>query len=446
MLRGHAITNATLETDYALALRADGSVASIETTARAADGEPETGRLTGEPGAVFWSDRLPSTLEQVVLRARAAGGDATMVPLFAASRDVPRQAMVERIDPNDWTVTIGPRRYGVVVDDAGCMLAATLAAYGITFERREVASDDHPLEGRYRAPKSAPYTATEVTIPAPQGHALAGTLTRPEARGRVPAVVMITGISKHERNEGNPPFTPFRDIADVLGRAGIAVLRVDDRGVGASTGDFSSATSFDEADDVRAELAWLRRQQGIDAKRVGVVGHSEGGFIALAVAAGDPSLAAVVLLAGPGVPGEQLNEWQTKQTVEHDPSIPADRREAEVKRLLADRNGWSARDTAFVAADPADYAKRVTSPVLILQGGSDLHVPPRSVERLVATLRAAGNLDVTARIIPHLSHTLCPDVVGTVQAWSWLPSRRVSNTLLEDLRAWLVAALRVKTR
>lgn len=443
-LRGRAITNATLETDYRLALRADGSVASIESTTRTADGEPQSSRLEGADGSVFWSDRMPSSLEQLVRRARVAGGVTTVVPLVAASKDVPKQATVERIDPGDWTVTIGPRQYGVVVDDAGCMLAATLAAYGITFERRDVAVEAYPLEGRYTAPKSAPYSATDVTIPAPEGHVLAGTLTRPAGRKRVPAVVMITGISKHERNEGNPPFGPFRDVADVLGRAGIAVLRVDDRGVGASTGDFAKATSFDEADDVRTELAWLRRQPGIDPNRVGVVGHSEGGLIALVVAAGDPSLAAVVILAGSGVPGEQLNRWQTINTVEHDASIPPDRRAAEVERLLADRSDWSARDKAFVATDPADFAKRVTSPVLILQGGSDLHVPPRSAGRLVAALGAAGNRDVTPRIIPHLSHTLCPDIIGSVDAWSWLPSRRVSNALLEEMRAWLVTRLRVQ--
>jgi len=89
-----------------------------------------------------------------------------------------------------------------------------------------------------------------------------------------------------------------------------------------------------------------------------------------------------------------------------------------------------------------DYAKTVKAPVLILQGGSDLHVPPRSAERLVATLRAAGNRDVAARIIPHISHTLCPDIVGSIQAWSWLPSRRLSNALLDDLRTWLVSELK----
>jgi hypothetical protein len=442
VLRGRAVSNATLATEYEIALRADGSVASVAVTAHALDGKPVADPHTVAPGAVFWSDRLPSTLEQVVLRARAIGAASQAVPLVAASKDVPRQAEVERIDANNYAVTIGPRSYDVVVDDAGCLRAATLAAYGIAFERREVAPEAYPLEGRYTAPRGAPYTATDVQIAAAEGHVLAGTLTRPRGGGRAAAVVMITGISKHERNEGNPPYGPFRDIADVLGRAGIAVLRVDDRGIGASTGDFDRATSFDEADDVRVELAWLRKQPGIDPRRVGLIGHSEGAFIALVVAAGDPSLAAIALLAGSGVPGEQLNTWQTIQTIDHDPAVPPERRDAEIKRQLADRSDWTVRDTAFVAADPADYARRVTVPALILQGGNDLHVPPRSAERLAQTLRAAGDREVSVRIFPHLSHTLCPDAIGSLQAWSWLPSRRLSNQLLETLTGWLTAELK----
>lgn len=440
-LRGRAISNATLVTEYQIALRPDGSMATVSTGAHALDDQPRADQVQVPAGAVFWSDRLPSTLEQIVLRARAIGGATQTVPLVAASKDVPHQAAVERIDAGNWTVAIGPRSYDVVLDE-GCMVAATLAAYGITFERRELAPEAYPLEGRYAAPHGAPYTATEVKIPAPAGHVLAGTLTRPRRAGRLPAVVMITGISKHERNEGNPPFGPFRDIADVLGRAGIAVLRVDDRGVGGSTGDFDHATSFDEADDVRAELAWLRKQPGIDPRRIGLVGHSEGAFIALVVAASDPSLAAIALLAGSGVPGEQLNTWQTIQTIRHDPAIPPDRRDAEIQKQLADRSDWTARDKAFVAADPADYARRVKLPALIVQGGSDLHVPPRSAERLAATLRAAGDRDVTVRVIPHLSHTLCPDITGHLQGWSWLPSRRLSNQLLDDLASWLTAELK----
>jgi hypothetical protein len=437
-LHGRAITNATLETEYTIALRADGSTEKVTQTAHALGDKPVSAELAVPAGTVFWSDRLPSTLEQIVIRAHGA---TAKVALAATSKDVPHEAQVERIDANDWSVILGPRRYEVVVDDHGCLEAASLPAYGITFERREVAAASYPLEGKYTAPHDAPYTAIDVKITAPQGHVLAGTLTRPKGNKRTAAVVMITGISKHERNEGAPPYTPFRDIADILGRAGIAVLRVDDRGIGASTGDFDKATSFDEADDVQTEVAWLRKQPGIDPKRVALVGHSEGGFIALVVAAKDPTIAAIALLAGSGVPGEQLNTWQTIETVNHDPAVAPAQRDAEIKKQLADRSDWSPRDKAFVAADPADFAAKVKAPTLILQGGSDLHVPPRSVSRLTSVLHQTGNRDVTVRLLPQLSHVLSPDVIGSLQAWSWLPSRRLSNELLDTLASWLKTKL-----
>lgn len=117
-LRGRAVTNATLATEYQIALRPDGSVASVATTAHTLDGKPVTDQREVAAGAVFWSDRLPSTLEQIALRARTAGAASQAVPLVAASKDVPRQAQVERIDANNYAVTIGPRSYDVVIECA----------------------------------------------------------------------------------------------------------------------------------------------------------------------------------------------------------------------------------------------------------------------------------------------------------------------------------------
>lgn len=108
----------------------------------------------------------------------------------------------------------------------------------------------------------------DVSISAPQGHVLAGTLTTPKgAHGNVPAAVLITGLSPSEGNGGSPlGCQPLRDLADALTRVGIAVLRVDDRGIGKSTGDHKPSTTYD-ANDVRTEVAWLRSHPGIDPKR-----------------------------------------------------------------------------------------------------------------------------------------------------------------------------------
>jgi fermentation-respiration switch protein FrsA (DUF1100 family) len=96
---------------------------------------------------------------------------------------------------------------------------------------------------------------------------------------------------------------------------------------------------------------------------------------------------------------------------------------------------------AFVAADPADHARKVKAPALMLQGATDQHVPPRSAERLVA-MRAGGNRDATALLLPNVSHTLCSDIDGSALGWQWLPSWRLSNALLVTMTDWLVAKMR----
>src|SRR5262249_28093080 len=157
-----------------------------------------------------------------------------------------------------------------------------------------------------------------VRIPSPLGHVLAGTLTIPSGRHDVPAAVLITGLTPNNRNNGDPPWMPLRDLADALSRQGIAVLRVDDRGVGESTGDPTASTTFDEADDVTTEVAWLRARPGIDRRRIALVGYSEGGLIAPMVAARDSGIAAIVTLAGPGVPGLELARYQVEAAVVRD--------------------------------------------------------------------------------------------------------------------------------
>ena len=162
----------------------------------------------------------------------------------------------------------------------------------------------------YSAPADAPYTAEDVMVKTPAGFTLAGTLTLPKGASRskpVPAIVTITGSGPEDRDEdiGLPGYQPFRQIADSLGRHGIAVLRMDDRGTGASGGTFKGATSADFAEDIRAGLAYLRTRPEIRADRLGVLGHSEGAIIAPMVAEKEPTLRAIVLLAGIAEPGPQ---------------------------------------------------------------------------------------------------------------------------------------------
>jgi dienelactone hydrolase len=193
----------------------------------------------------------------------------------------------------------------------------------LTFKRGEQAAAMPPKpKPDYSAPADAPYIAEEVVLKTAAGHTLAGTLTLPKGASRakpVGAIVTVTGSGPQDRDEniGLQGFRPFRQIADSLARRGIAVLRMDDRGTGASGGTFKGSTSADFADDVRAGLAYLRTRPEIRADRLGVLGHSEGALIAPMVAEKEPTLRAIVLLAGIAQPGRSALHFQLKNQIGH---------------------------------------------------------------------------------------------------------------------------------
>jgi hypothetical protein len=258
----------------------------------------------------------------------------------------------------------------------------------------------------------------------------------------VPAAVLITGLSPHERNNGDAPWMTFRDVSDVLTRAGIAVLRVDDRGVGRSTGDLKTMTISDKVDDVRTEVAWLRAQPGIDAKRIELVGYSEGGLIAPMVAASDPSIAAIVTLAGPGVPGMEVARYQVEQPILRDAGMTGPQRQQEIERQFKEAlTDLSPHEQTFLAIDPLEYARQVRCPTLVIQGSADEHVPVRSAERLADAIRTSGNRDVTVRIFPGVSHSLLPDPSGLSSGWAGLPGFLTAPALLDAMAAWSVMKL-----
>lgn len=181
----------------------------------------------------------------------------------------------------------------------------TLTQYGMKFPMALI-KGEIPLQNRPQEPqKPYPYREEQVVFSNEEaGIRLAGTLTLPSGKGPFPAVVLISGSGYQNRDEEVMGHKPFLVIADALTRAGIAVLRYDDRGVGESEGNPFGNTTADLSWDAQAALKYLKGRPEISF--AGLAGHSEGGAIAFIVAARDPSCDFVISLAGPGVRGDQI--------------------------------------------------------------------------------------------------------------------------------------------
>jgi dipeptidyl aminopeptidase/acylaminoacyl peptidase len=295
----------------------------------------------------------------------------------------------------------------------------------------------------------APPTSVEVEVPAPAG-ILGGTLTLPTGRGPFPAVTTLTGSGAHYR-DGNRtpdhPYRPLRQIAETLAGCGVATLRLDDRGVGASTGDANAATAEDTAADARAALSFLRARPEVDPRRLGLIGHSYGGEIAPMVAAEDPKVAAVVLLAGPARPFRETMRYQNLYRIENDPNIaPADREKALAEATVQQDANVKASTEAWRRSiqdrDPLPTARRLRMPVLILQGSTDRAVSPEDSAMLERAIREGGNRRVERHLFPGVNHHFQRDPVGAREGYDHLPTQDLAPEVLQTLCTWLRATLR----
>ena len=319
----------------------------------------------------------------------------------------------------------------------------------------------------YSAPPGAPFTAEEVMVTA-KGYTLAGTLLLPKNGKRpLPAVITITGSGQQTRDEPIPfpgleKYRPMRQIAEALAGRGIAVLRVDDRGVGGSGGrdTLASVTTSGFADDVRTEVAYLRSRSEIDPKRIALVGHSEGGIIAPMVAATDAQIAAIVLLAGSGKRGDQISIEQLTYILDNTPGVTPELKKqklAEQQEIIAavqsggDLSKYPAQvrfpwTKEFWTYDPLTTIRKVRQPILILQGALDRQITAEQADMLEKAARDAGNKDVTKQILPNLNHLFLTAKTGGVDEYSKLETSAIGDDVLKMLGDWLVSKLGVKSK
>jgi len=330
-----------------------------------------------------------------------------------------------------------------------------------------------------------PYIQEEVTFPSrDRTITMAGTLTMPPGEHPVAAVVLISGSGPQDRNEAVFGHRPFLVLADALTRRGIAVLRYDDRGVGTSTGVYARATVEDFALDAAGAAAYLATRPEIDPRRVGLLGHSEGGLLASMVAAEDPgAIAFLILLASPGVPGEDLlllqsadlarasgtGEKKIQETLALNRSVYADVRAGTDSAAIARAAAASFRSWAdslteleraalgdfdtflsrqlktitspwfrsFLLQDPRAVLRCVRCPVLAITGSKDLQVPPtENLAGIREALAQGGNTRVVIRELPGLNHLLQTAQTGLPSEYASL-QETVAPAVLELVGDWI---------
>ena len=246
------------------------------------------------------------------------------------------------------------------------------------------------VPGYYLPPAGAPYRTEEIRVRAGGEISLGGTLTVPvNGKRRHPAVVLISGQAPEDRDATSPgsPYRPFYDIADTLARRGIAALRLDDRGVGSSTGSLTTATTVDRALDVQAALDYLRRRPDADPLRLGLLGIGQGATIATMIASVDTVIAALVLMA----------------------------------------------------PEP-DSARPVRIPALLMQGGADQVLPADASSRIATAFQQAGATDVTIRLFDQLLNTFLDPRTGTA-AGAPPAAFRLPQTVRGTIADWVVTRL-----
>ena len=357
---------------------------------------------------------------------------------------------------------------------------------GISLPLELKRTDEIPKLHRPQEPKK-PYPYIEEEVIYENGKAgikLAGTLTLPNSEGPFPAVMLITGSGAQDRNETVFGHRPFLVLANYLTRRGIAVLRVDDRGVGGSNGNLSQATIEDLADDVLIGVKYLKSRKEINPKKIGLIGHSEGGDIAPIAASRSSDVAFIVLMAGTGVTVDEfmylqsdlllkaagasekvlaLQRTSSKQIFEilkqeNDNAIA----KKKIRKIMADfltKLSKEEKETLgvsegtmeiqlkailspwfrfFLTYDPKSTLMKVKCPVLAINGELDLQVSSKeNLSAIEEALKAGGNTNYTIQELPKHNHMFQRAQTGTISEYMKI-EETISPIALNVISQWIL--------
>jgi pimeloyl-ACP methyl ester carboxylesterase len=298
----------------------------------------------------------------------------------------------------------------------------------------------------------------ELFIPA-NGFNIAATITPPAApTGKSPVVILLSGSGAQDRDETVFGIPILGQVAARLSDAGYFVVRYDKRGVGQSGGRIESVSIPAYAEDALAVLQWVRKRRDIDRDRVALVGHSEGGAVAL-LAAGQKKgdIDAIGLLAAPGDTGRAITLAQQRHALIRARESEASRQEkitlqTKLMDAVVTGRGWETippelrkqADTlwfkSWLSFDPAEAMRKTNQPVFIVQGALDSQIPPSHADALEALANERGGKPLVATrkvVVPGVNHLLVPAITGEVDEYATLQDKTVSAAITDALIAWL---------
>jgi pimeloyl-ACP methyl ester carboxylesterase len=351
----------------------------------------------------------------------------------------------------------GPLAAEVETEENGALVRVVLPAAQVHVARDDVASVAARQQRFFREGDE------DVRIPA-SGFSLAATISRPRTlppppRGRkvtpLPAIVLVPGSGPMDRDAIVAGVPIFGELAAGLADAGFLVVRYDKRGVGQSGGREEAATLADYAEDVLATLRWLRNRDDVDERALTVIGHSEGGWVALTAASRERRIARVGLLATPGTTGaalvlEQQAAALAKATLSEEERLERVALQQTIHAALLEGGSWdgvpddlrrqaeSPWFASFLAFDPAEVMRKVRQPIFILAGALDRQVAPHHAEALATMARARKDGgEVTMVVVPGVNHLLAPATTGEVDEYATLTERHVSEAVVSALVEWV---------
>jgi len=299
---------------------------------------------------------------------------------------------------------------------------------------------------------AAAFTEREVTVGSGEW-ALPGTLTKPAGAGPFPAVVLVHGSGPNDRDETFGPNKTFKDLALGLGSRGVAVLRYDKRTkvYAARVSKLNPFTLKAEAiDDALEAVALLRKEPGIDASRIFVLGHSLGGTAAPRIGAADSGIAGLIMLAGAVRSLEQSIVDQMQYLANADGVISDAEKRAldgslQLKETVSKLTAADLTSTATIGGAPASYwldlqgydpaavAATLKQRLLVMQGGRDYQVTVADFERWKTAL--AKHPAAEFRLYPALNHLFLPGQGKSLPPEYSVPGH-VPIEVIDDIAAW----------